>query len=124
LTPALIAVPLIVVLQVLFAIGLVLALSVAHTRFRDTRHFLEIGLVVWFWVTPIVYPLDMVPESLRRFLAANPMTAFLQAYRAVLLDGVLPTAAVIGELFAWTVVVFLLGTLVFRSATTQIPEML
>lgn len=123
-TPALIAVPLIVALQVLFAIGLVLALSVAHTRYRDTRHFLEIGLVVWFWVTPIVYPLDMVPDPLRMFIAGNPMTAFLEAYRAVLLEGVLPAAPVLGELFAWTVAVFLFGTLVFRSATAQIPEML
>jgi len=123
-TPALVAVPLIVALQVLFAIGWVLALSVAHTRFRDTRHFLEIGLVVWFWVTPIVYPIDMVPDPIRWFIAANPMTAFLHAYRVVLLQGALPSVLLIGELLAWSVAMFLFGTIVFRSASAQIPEML
>jgi ABC-2 type transport system permease protein len=123
-TPALVAVPVIAALHVLFAAGLVLVLSVAHTRYRDTKHFLEIGLVVWFWVTPIVYPLDMVPDPLRGFIALNPMTAFLQAYRAVLLEGVLPSVATLGALVAWTVAALLLGTFVFRGASASIPEML
>lgn len=123
-TPALVVLPVVVAFNALFAVGLVLALSVSHTRYRDTKHFLEIGLVLWFWVTPIVYPLDMVPEPLRNFIGANPMTVFLQAYRAVLLDGTLPSAMVFGGLIVWTAVALLFGTIVFRSASMGIPEML
>lgn len=124
ITPALVILPLIVFLQLLFTVGLVLIVAVAHARYRDTKHFLEIGLVVWFWITPIVYPLEMVPAGIRPFIAANPMTGFLSAYRAVLLAGTVPAGSTVAALAAWTGVVFMLGTVLFRATSPRIPEML
>ena len=52
------------------------------------------------------------------------MSLFLQAYRAVLLDGSLPSAAVSGALALWAVAALIIGTAMFRAVSAQIPEML
>lgn len=122
--PGLVVLPVLVALQLLFTVGLVLIVAVLHTRFRDTKHFLEIGLVVWFWVTPIVYPLTMVPDNIRPFIRLNPMTGFVAAYRIVLLDGSMPSAAILGELALISTIALLLGTLMFRAVSPQISEIL
>jgi len=122
--PGLLALPLLVALQLMFTIGMVLIVAVLHTRFRDTKHFLEIGLVVWFWVTPIVYPLTMAPDNIRSFIRLNPMTGFIVAYRMVLLDGSLPSPAILGELALISAIGLVLGTLMFRTVSPQISEML
>lgn len=71
----------------LFAAALASLLSVVMVYFRDTEFLIGIGLNVWFYATPIVYPMSAVPERLRPWMDANPMTLFANAYRQVLLDG-------------------------------------
>ncbi len=71
----------------LFAAALAILLSVTMVYFRDTEFLLGIGLNVWFYATPIIYPITQVPHRLRPWMDANPMTHFANAYRQVLLDG-------------------------------------
>jgi lipopolysaccharide transport system permease protein len=44
-------------------------------------------LQIWFYATPIVYPLTLVPENLRPFYYLNPMVGIIQSYRSVMLEG-------------------------------------
>jgi lipopolysaccharide transport system permease protein len=71
----------------LFSAGLAILLSVVMVYFRDTEFLVGIGLNVWFYATPIVYPLANVPHRLQPWMGRNPMTLFANAYRQVLLDG-------------------------------------
>src|SRR3989442_1606772 len=69
-----------------FSIALALVLSTVGVFFRDTRDILEGGLPVLFWGTPIFYDLAMAPPFLRPALMANPVSPFIEATRAAILQ--------------------------------------
>jgi len=84
-------VPVIILLQTIFIFGLSLFLSSIHVFFRDLRYILDVVLAGWFWLTPIAYPISLIPEQFLSLYKLNPMTLFVIAYRDVLLNGTLPT---------------------------------
>jgi ABC-2 type transport system permease protein len=73
--------PVVLLLHVMFTIGIALILATATVFFRDVRHLVEVGLAVLFWMTPIVYELDRVPERLRLLILLSPMSPFVVAYQ-------------------------------------------
>jgi lipopolysaccharide transport system permease protein len=95
----LVAVP----LQVALTLGLGLLLSGFHVFFRDTAQFLGLVLTGWFYLTPIVYPPELVPAPFDRWIRLNPLTSLVELYRhafglesgAVSGIGVLALAAVV-----------------------------
>lgn len=80
-------------LQVALTLGLGLLLAAVHVFFRDTAQLLGLVFTGWFYLTPIVYPLSLVPgktglqQVLRRLVELNPMTALVSLYRQGLLGG-------------------------------------
>lgn len=72
-------------LQVMLTLGLGLVAASAHVFFRDTSQVLGMLLTAWFYLTPIVYPMTMVPEQLEPWIAANPLTPLVGLYRMGLL---------------------------------------
>ncbi len=77
-------------IQMLFATGLGVLLGVANVFYRDTAQGVGIALQFWFWLTPIVYPLSIVPAQFHGFIQANPMTGIAGAYQDILLRGQWP----------------------------------
>jgi lipopolysaccharide transport system permease protein len=77
-------------LQVLFAIGLGIVLGVLNVFFRDVGQFFTIFLQFWFWFTPVVYPVAVLPEGVRDWLKFNPMAALIVAYQDVLVKHAWP----------------------------------
>jgi ABC-type polysaccharide/polyol phosphate export permease len=88
---ALLALVPLLVLQLAFTTGMALACATAYVYFRDTRHLLEVGLQLWFWLTPVVYPLTLVPEAYQRYFALNPMALVVTSYQRIVLDRALPS---------------------------------
>ncbi len=74
-------------LQVGLTLGLALVVSSLHVFFRDTAQILGMVFNVWFYVTPIVYPLALVPSRYRTWLELNPLTALVGLYRQAFLGG-------------------------------------
>ena len=62
LTPAVLMLPLIILIQVVFVLGMAFFLSTANVFYRDTEHILGIVLQAWFFLTPIFYPITILPE--------------------------------------------------------------
>src|SRR5438067_3354522 len=86
---------LLVVLQTVFVLGIALTVSVLNVYFRDVQHLVGILLMLWFYGTPIVYPLTYVPKQteilgmevpLRHLYTFNPMVRFAETMRDVLYD--------------------------------------
>lgn len=77
-------------LQMLFAIGLGMVLGVLNVFFRDVGQLFAIILQFWYWLTPIVYPIEALPVWARSILAYNPMTCIITGYQDILLKGILP----------------------------------
>jgi lipopolysaccharide transport system permease protein len=74
-------------LQLALTFGLGLLLAPLHVFFRDTAQLFGMLLGGWFFLTPIVYPLDLVPERYRGAIELNPLTALVDLYRRALLGG-------------------------------------
>lgn len=72
--------------QIMFAIGLGMVLGVLNVFFRDVGQFFGIVIQFWFWLTPVVYPLAILPDRIRNLLLANPMAAMIAAYQTILVD--------------------------------------
>jgi ABC-type polysaccharide/polyol phosphate export permease len=75
---------LLVALLAVFTTGVCLLMSSLNVFFRDLSHLWALISQAWFFLTPIVYPLEIVPTGLRSIIEANPMTVFVVAFRDVL----------------------------------------
>lgn len=123
LSPALAGLIPVIVLQVVFTAGLGLVLATAYVYARDTRHLLEIALQIWFWVTPVVYSVALVPDRLRRWLQWNPMTQFVTSYHDIVVDGRTPSFATFGILLLCAAVAGAAGLLVFDRHQRRFAEL-
>ena len=100
--------------QVALALGFGWAASALQVFFRDVAQGLGIALQAWFYLTPIVYPLSLVPERLRPWMALNPMATTVQAFRTVLLGGPPPEPGAALALAAMALATLALGWALFR----------
>ncbi|OGV73618.1 MAG: hypothetical protein A2269_01230 [Lentisphaerae bacterium RIFOXYA12_FULL_60_10] len=86
--------PLLILTQTALCLGLALVLSSLNVFFRDTEHLLGVGVLAWFFLTPVFYPLgrqlDMLPEYLHWMPFLNPMTGIVSSYRFILISDPLP----------------------------------
>lgn len=105
---ALLTLPLIMIIEYAFALGMCLIVSAVTVYFRDLAHITGIITMAWQFLTPIMYSVEMVPERLRTIFYLNPMTPIIVAYRDILYYGRVPelSTLALSVLFA---VVFLVG---------------
>jgi homopolymeric O-antigen transport system permease protein len=116
--------PIFLVLQVLFTTGMSFMLAAATAYFRDVRHFVDIGLSLMFWTTPIVYPLGQIPQSLRGPLLASPMSPFIVAYQSIFYYGDWPSAGVWIGATSYGLGVFVVGFWWYLSIEDRLREQL
>ncbi|MDE7313109.1 MAG: ABC transporter permease [Eubacterium sp.] len=72
------------------ALGVVYFVSALNVYFRDLEHILGIVSMAWMYLTPVLYPIDLVPEQYAKLFYLNPMTAIIIAYRDILYYGQAP----------------------------------
>ncbi len=129
--PWLAVVALLVAVQTVFVAGIGLGLSALNVYFRDVQHLVGIVLQLWFYATPVVYPLTLVPlraevlgvELPVRFLyELNPMVTFVEAYRDCLYDLHLPPAGDVVEMVVAAAVALLAGVAIFRRLEPKLAE--
>jgi lipopolysaccharide transport system permease protein len=102
-------------LQAGLMLGLGLVLSAVHVFFRDTAQLLGMILNIWFYLTPIVYPLALVPERFRGWLELNPLTSLVELYRQAFLGGEAVVAPGAARLAVVAAVLVSAGFWLFRS---------
>jgi ABC-2 type transport system permease protein len=122
---ALVYLPLTILLMLLmasFALGFGLLLSSLNVYFRDIEHFMSIVFLVWFYMTPIIYPITAVPAHYRSLLKINPMTDASLCFRAVLYDGRFPEWLQFGYFAAWAAAMVIVGLSVFNKLEGRLAE--
>ena len=77
-------VPVIFLVQLLLTLGITLFLSAANLFYRDIQYLTNLVLMLWMYMTPIVYPLSMVPTKYVWVYKLNPMVGIIEAYRSAL----------------------------------------
>ncbi|MFT4541016.1 MAG: ABC-type polysaccharide/polyol phosphate export permease [Planctomycetota bacterium] len=118
-------VPVLILLQLIFTVGLGYFLSALNLFLRDTYHLVGVGITVWMFGTPIFYPGTMVEkEGYGLMLAVNPMHWLIEGYRDVLLYGLWPDFWMMGRLFVVGVMVLFLGSRFFTAQKSKFPDLL
>ena len=122
--PGLVYLALVPVLMILiaFAIGLGITLGVLNVFFRDVGQFFGIVIQFWFWLTPIVYPISILPESVRALMSYNPMTNLIGAFQDILVTGQWPVWQGLLSVTLLAVAMCVLGMYLFRKHAGEMVD--
>jgi lipopolysaccharide transport system permease protein len=116
-SPSLLALPMIpvlILLTILTATGVGCWLAAIYIQYRDVRHIVPFIVQIWMYVSPVVYPLSLVPERYRTLYALNPMAGIIQSFRSVLLrTGSVPWDALLVSTIV-ALLLFVSGSLYYR----------
>lgn len=109
---------------VAMSLGIGLIFGVINVFVRDIGQVAPIILQAWFWLTPITYPVDIIPEQLKSLVAFNPMFTIVTAYHDVLVYGRTPELQAVAVIAAVSVVLLLMGLFLFRRASAEMVDAL
>lgn len=122
--PAVLLLPVILLLQVVLTTGLAWIIAGTTVFVRDLGQILGVMLTLGIFLTPIFYPPSVVPQGMRIFLAVNPMYAMVEAYRSLILKGQFPAWGSVALLASIGMVVFLVGYRVFTRMQPAFADVL
>ncbi len=109
-------------IQIAFAIGLGITLGVLNVFFRDVGQLFGVILQFWFWLTPIIYSVTLLPESMRSIMAYNPMAGLVAAYQTILVNGQWPQWQSLWLVTLLAVLLCLLGMRLFRIHSGEMVD--
>ncbi len=130
LTPAVLLLPLFLLLGMVTALGFGLWLSALNVRYRDIKQLMPFIVQLWMYLTPVIWPVTIIPERFRPLLALNPMTGVVSGFRWALLGD---ASAVTGmqapaALFALSVLIavgaLVSGLFFFRSTERTFADII
>lgn len=117
--PTLLLLPFAILLMAMFTLGLALFLSTLAVFFVDIVDMYGILLTAWFYLTPIIYPLSVVPERFAPIINLNPMTTMLELFRSLIFAGELPSPVTIGVAVVLAVFSLTIGWVVFTQKVDE-----
>lgn len=110
-----------------FALGLAWLLSALNVFFKDIGQFLHVVINFWFWLTPIVWPMDIVPQKYQYIIKLNPMYYIIEGYKSSFVyPSVIAHQSYFLGFYFWVIalVVFFLGGFVFNKLKPEFAEVL
>ena len=116
--------PCVIVVQYLFTLALALVLAGLGVFFADLQVTWGLGLRAWFYLSPILYGLERVPESYRFWFACNPFSVLVEAYRSMVIQGEIPSLHGVAILGLFSVVLTLLALLFFAWIEPRFAKVL
>jgi lipopolysaccharide transport system permease protein len=114
----------IVLVELVFTLGFAFFFSAFNVFFRDTSEAIGYGIRIWFYLSPALYPVSIVPERFRDIYELNPFATFFPAYRAVVMEHTAPDWAALGILAVVSVVLLAVGYLFFVRAEPWFAKLL
>jgi len=113
--------PILTLAQLLVAFGISLAIASMNLFLRDLERLTSLVMLIWFYGTPVLYPLSRVPEAYRPLVAGNPAGALITCWRSLFLEGVVPLGALAAALTGGLLLTAF-GVLVYRSLQWRFAE--
>jgi len=105
-----------------FAIGLGITLGVLNVFFRDVGQFFGIFIQFWFWLTPIVYPITILPETVRPWMSYNPMKNLIGAFQEILVARQWPTWQGLLPITLLAIAMCVFGMYLFRKHAGEMVD--
>lgn len=122
ITTAIVWVIPIFVIQLIFTAGLSLIFASLNLFYRDIQYLLGLILNVWFYLTPVIYPIEQFPDRYRWIFQINPMSVIINAYRQVTLGGKAPNLESLGIAAMTSVALFIIAFLIFKKSEGKFAD--
>ena len=106
-------------LLAIFSLGIGLILSAITVKFRDIIHLYSVFITALMYLTPVIYPMSILPEKIKFVVLINPLTNFLQMFRNVMLYNSFPSFISIGVGIIEAVMALVIGLYVFYKNQDQ-----
>lgn len=120
--------PLVIIVQIFLVVGMTLIVSSLNVVFRDIQHLVTIFMLVWFFGTPIIYPMSMVPKNFQILFIANPMSVITIFYRNMFYSVKFPELMLFPSLrsilvaVAVSILIFFAGYFLFKRLEPRFAE--
>jgi len=115
-------VPIILLAEIILVIGLVLMFSAMNVFFRDIRFIVPLFVQLWFYASPVIYPMSIVPEWLQPFYALNPMVGILDSFRRVMLLNQAPSIPLLSYSFLLGLVISVIAYIYFKRVEWKFAD--
>jgi ABC-2 type transport system permease protein len=117
-------IPVIFLIQFILIMGVSFILSALNVFYRDVENLLEVILLVWMYLTPVFYPPEFIPQKFQMLFNLNPMMGIINAYRNVILWGVLPPAQSFMYATVLSIGIFIAGYTFFLKKSKYFADVL
>jgi lipopolysaccharide transport system permease protein len=114
--------PFIILIQFILTLSLSYFVAAVHVNFRDTQYLLGIILLLGFYLSPIFYEIEAIPQSFQWVYHLNPMVDLIDMYRAILMQGQLPNLVPISLMTVFSLITLWAGYKVFTQASYRFVE--
>ena len=114
--------PIVVIIQYILCLGIVFILSAVEIYFKDIEHIINFFISMMFYVTPILYTPDAVPENMRFILKYNPMSYIIESYHDIFYYKQSPDLFKIGIVFIISMIILVLGYNIFKKLQKGFAE--
>ena len=122
ITAAIIYLPVVTIVAFVMTLGFSLLFSSLNVFFRDLEHILGIVTMAWFYFTPVLFSVDMIPPSFMKVFFLNPMTPIILSFRDVLYYGQAPDWRMLGISLLIGLLLVLFGSQVFHMLEKNFAE--
>jgi ABC-type polysaccharide/polyol phosphate export permease len=112
---SIVALPFVVGIQLIFTVGLAFMFSALCVHFRDIQHILGNCLTLWFFLTPIIYPITNIPEKFRFIVNLNPIAPLIFAYQDMFFYNRFPNLSQLSIVAMMAVVMYTMGSSIFEK---------
>ena len=116
--------PIFILIAMISAMGVGLVVSATNVKYRDVGHAIPFVMQIWMFVSPIVYPVSLVPEQWRFIYGLNPMAGVIEGFRWALLEQTAPDPMVMAASFVVFVVFLLVSLVYFRQMERQFADVI
>ena len=115
ITWAFLMLPYILICVMIFTMGFGMILAAAMTFFRDMQFLWGVLSMLWMYLTPLFYPISIVPKQVQGLVLNNPMYYFVNAFRTIILEGITPRPVVFCQCTLVALVMLGIGSLIFKK---------
>jgi lipopolysaccharide transport system permease protein len=116
--------PVLLMVEMAFVIGVVLLGSALNVFARDIRLAVPFVIQLWLLLTPVMYPLDLVPPGLRQWYLLNPMTGIVEAFRQILVYGEPPAMGFLSAALIGSALVLATGAWYFAKTEKRFADVI
>ncbi|MBE5830268.1 MAG: ABC transporter permease [Butyrivibrio sp.] len=112
----------VMVIEYFFALGLALMLSAVEVYFRDIEHIVTVLMMIWMYVTPMFYSIEIIPEKFLPVFYCNPMLYVIGMYQQILYYKVAPDMVYMARGAGFAVAVMAIGSVIFKVLEKRFAE--